>query len=280
MNEAMLDDLTADLRVELRCFALEQAIVLRKAALSAVVRWAWSEIGVPGVGDLDADLRGGTPFRWIELTAPDPDEPAYGLDVAGRVRISLGGWSEIEQIFEYSPTRIRILMLDGAGRVRALDDLTVEDGQYRFAISASETSIGYRRYDYDGDRLISIAARRLSRRTRGRRRGAARARPRSAECVWASRMLLSGDAGGSGPAREGKRRGRVVSAGGFPAARRPEPADAGVKAENSSARIVRTANCAGDWLMAASLLLGENVAADRPVEHHQLGVERAGGAGL
>lgn len=53
MNEAMLDDLTADLRVELRCFALEQAIVLRKAALSAVVRWAWSEIGVPGVGDLD-----------------------------------------------------------------------------------------------------------------------------------------------------------------------------------------------------------------------------------
>ena len=58
-------------------------------------------------------------------------------------------------------------MLDGDRRVRAIDDLTIADGQYRFAVSVDDTTIGYRRYDYDGDRehpaspAITEVARRL-----------------------------------------------------------------------------------------------------------------------
>src|SRR5688500_5328361 len=107
-NRVPLSDVegaVADLRAELQAFTGEEAERVRASALAAVTEWRWTQLGAPGIGDIEADLRIGDCSPWLDAL-PD-GEDHYGLDTQGRVRVIRRAFQADLDVVEYSPGRVR-----------------------------------------------------------------------------------------------------------------------------------------------------------------------------
>ncbi|HET6548034.1 MAG TPA: hypothetical protein VFG79_06255 [Solirubrobacter sp.] len=141
---------------EFQSFPPEVVSRTRQAALAAVARWRWTDIGAPGIGDFHADLWGGERFPWHEAR-PNADDPAHcGLDADGRVRVIRHASVSTEQVVEHSPERVRSLMLDAQGTLGGIEDVFVDGGRYRFAVAVTREMWSYSRHEYDDRRLRSV----------------------------------------------------------------------------------------------------------------------------
>ena len=144
----------SELREELQRFTVQDAASLRSSALAAVADWRWSKFGAPGIGDIESDLRIGLRSPWLEAPPPDDNEQ-YGLDADGRVRIIRRRIQGNVQVVEYSPTRVRSLVIDDTGVV-GIDDTYLDGGRYVNSVAVFPDAWSFRSFEYDGDRFVSI----------------------------------------------------------------------------------------------------------------------------
>jgi len=91
---------------------------------------------------------------WLEAPPPDDNEH-YGLDADGRVRIIRRRIQGNVQVVEYSPTRVRSLVIDDTG-VLGVDDVYLDGGRYGSSVSVNIHGWSLSSFEYDGDRFVSI----------------------------------------------------------------------------------------------------------------------------
>ena len=144
----------SELREELERCTVQDAARLRSSALAAVTDWRWSKFAAPGIGDIASDLRLGKRSPWLEVPPPDANEH-YGLDAGGRVRIIRRRIQGDAQVMEYSPTRVRSLVIDDTGVV-GIDDVYLDGGRYVSSIAVFADAWSFSSFEYDGDRFVSV----------------------------------------------------------------------------------------------------------------------------
>src|SRR6478735_1336625 len=105
-----IEGAVAELRAELETLTGEEAERVRASALAAVTEWRWTQLGAPGIGDVETDLRVGDRSPWLD--SPPDGEDQYGLDAQGRVRVIRRAVQANLQVVEYSPGRVRSLVID------------------------------------------------------------------------------------------------------------------------------------------------------------------------
>ena len=142
------------LRDELQLFTSREAAGLRSQALADVTQWRWAKLGAPGIGDIEADLRVGKRSPWLDTPPPDDNEH-YGLDAAGRVRIIRRRIQGNVQVVEYSPGRVRSLVIDDTG-VKGIDDVHLDRGRYVSSVGVNTHGWSFESFEYEGERFASV----------------------------------------------------------------------------------------------------------------------------
>lgn len=121
--------------------------------------WRWTPTGLdaPGIGDLEADLRGGESCRWLSEPPRGASDPwRYGLDDQGRVRIADWPGATGFHAYQYEQSSIRRVFVADNGGIDGLEVITLGAGRYATAVSVDSSAWSYRSFEYANDKPLRI----------------------------------------------------------------------------------------------------------------------------